>query len=116
MALPSMFANMANGSEPQTSQKRVKTKSSVTTAEGMATLYVGNLPYKANEESIKSLFAAVGHVESVRLMKDRKTGRRKGFGFVEVEASKLDVFIDRLNDHEFMDRTIKVRTAKDKAS
>jgi RNA recognition motif-containing protein len=49
-------------------------------------------------------------------MKDRKTGRRKGFGFVEVEAGRLDKFIDELNDFEFMDRTIKVRPAKDKAA
>jgi RNA recognition motif-containing protein len=49
-------------------------------------------------------------------MKDRKTGRRKGFGFVEVDAGRLDEFITKLNDFEFMDRTIKVRPAKDKSA
>ncbi|WP_371195373.1 RNA recognition motif domain-containing protein [Glaciecola sp. SC05] len=86
----------------------------VNTDASITTLYVGNLPYKANEISIKSLFEEIGTVTSVRLMKDRKTGRRKGFGFVEVEASKQDIYIEKLNDSEYMDRTIKVRPAKDK--
>lgn len=113
MLIPSLLA-----SAPLTEDK-IKTKKFKTAApssdSSLATLYVGNLPYKASEESIKQLFADIGRVESVRLMKDRKTGRRKGFGFVEVEAGRLNEFITKLNDFEFMDRTIKVRPAKDKA-
>ena len=46
------------------------------------TLYVGNLPYRANEDAVKELFQRFGVVINVRLMKDRQTGRRRGFGFV----------------------------------
>nr|WP_179952567.1 RNA-binding protein [Ningiella ruwaisensis] len=81
----------------------------------VSTLYVGNLAYKANEMTVKELFSQYGNVISVRLMKDKKTNRRKGFGFVEIEAGKEEVFIKALNDSEFMDRTLKVRPAKEKS-
>ncbi|MGX9079585.1 RNA recognition motif domain-containing protein, partial [Klebsiella pneumoniae] len=48
------------------------------------TLYVGNLPYRVHEGEVKVLFGEFGPVNSVRLVRDRKTGRRKGFGFVEM--------------------------------
>jgi RNA recognition motif-containing protein len=117
MLVPSLLAFAPSVEDKIKTPKATKSKSvAVSTDSSLATLYVGNLPYKASEESIKQLFADIGRVESVRLMKDRKTGRRKGFGFVEVEAGHLDKFIDELNDFEFMDRTIKVRPAKDKAA
>lgn len=79
-----------------------------------ATLYVGNLPYRANEESVQQLFETKGVVINVRLMKDRQTGRRRGFGFVEVAAKDASKMIDALNDSEFQERTLKVREAKDR--
>jgi len=78
------------------------------------TLYVGNLPYRANEEAVSSHFSEQGNVISVRLMKDRRTGKRKGYGFVEVESNNADSIIKKLNDSEFQERTLKVRLAKDK--
>lgn len=78
------------------------------------TLYVGNLPYRANEESVSEHFAQHGEVESVRLMKDRRTGKRKGYGFVEVDSKSADKIIKHLNDSEFQERTLKVRLAKEK--
>lgn len=79
-----------------------------------ATLYVGNLPYRANEEAVQQLFETKGVVINVRLMKDRQTGRRRGFGFVEVAAKDAEKMIDALNDSEFQERTLKVREAKDR--
>ncbi|WP_372627272.1 RNA recognition motif domain-containing protein [Arsukibacterium sp.] len=79
-----------------------------------ATLYVGNLPYRANEEAVKELFASYGAVKNVRLMKDRQTGRRRGFGFVEVSAKDANKMINKLNDFEFQERTLKVREAKER--
>ncbi|MDP4536069.1 RNA-binding protein [Alkalimonas collagenimarina] len=79
-----------------------------------ATLYVGNLPYRANEEAVQQLFETKGVVINVRLMKDRQTGRRRGFGFVEVAAKDADKMINALNDSEFQERTLKVREAKDR--
>lgn len=78
------------------------------------TLYVGNLPYRVNENTVKSHFAKYGDVDSVRLMRDRKTGKRKGFGFVEVASNDAQGMIKNLNDTEFEERTLKVRLAKDK--
>jgi len=79
-----------------------------------ATLYVGNLPYRANEEVVKELFSRFGTVINVRLMKDRQTGRRRGFGFVEVASSDANKMIAKLNDFEFQERTLKVREARER--
>lgn len=78
------------------------------------TLYVGNLAYRANETMVKEHFSKVGHVESVRLMKDKRTGKRKGFGFVEMTEDAGHRAIEELNDSVFQDRTLKVRLAKEK--
>ena len=78
------------------------------------TLYVGNLPYRANEAAVRSLFSEYGLVQSVRLMKDKNTGKRRGFGFVEIAAKDADKAIDALNDTEFQQRTLKVREAKER--
>lgn len=79
------------------------------------TLYVGNLPYRANENAVREHFAKQGHVESVRLMKDRRTGKRKGYGFVEMSSGDAEKAIKQLNDSEFHERTLKVRLAKEKS-
>ena len=84
------------------------------TDEDARTLYVGNLPYRANETSVRELFSEHGTVLSVRLMKDKHTGKRRGFGFVEMAANDLDKAITALNDTEFQQRTLKVREAKER--
>lgn len=78
------------------------------------TLYVGNLPYRANEAAVKELFSEYGQVQSVRLMKDKHTGKRRGFGFVEMSSNDISKAIDALNDTEFQQRTLKVREAKER--
>lgn len=78
------------------------------------TLYVGNLPYRANEGSVRDLFEEHGQVISVRLLRDKQTGKRRGFGFVEIASSDSKKAIDALNDFEFQERVLKVRLANDK--
>ncbi|WP_371376061.1 RNA recognition motif domain-containing protein [Thalassotalea aquiviva] len=78
------------------------------------TLYVGNLPYRANEAAVRTLFSEHGVVHSVRLMKDKQTGKRRGFGFVEMAASDASNAVNSLNDTEFQQRTLKVREAKER--
>ena len=78
------------------------------------TLYVGNLPYRANEIAVRELFAEQGLVISVRLMKDKATGKRRGFGFVEMPVADAAKAIAALNDKEYQQRTLKVREANDK--
>jgi hypothetical protein len=80
----------------------------------ISTLYVGNLPYKADEEAVQEHFEQQGSVVSVRLMKDRRTGKRKGYGFVEMNAKGAAKAIKNLNDSTFQERTLKVRLAKEK--
>lgn len=77
------------------------------------TLYVGNLPYKANESHVRELFAKHGEVFAVRLMKDKRTGKRRGFGFVVMASSDVDAAINALNEQDYMQRTLKVRIAND---
>ncbi len=77
------------------------------------TLYVGNLPYRANESDVRKLFSEEGNVVSVRLMKDKRTGKRRGFGFVVVDAASAQTMIKKYNNKEYMQRTLKVRVAND---
>jgi RNA recognition motif-containing protein len=76
-------------------------------------LYVGNLPYETNEDDLQTLFAEVGAVETVTVMRDRDTGRARGFGFVEMgneqDAQKA---IDALNEKPFGGRTLTVNEAR----
>ena len=84
------------------------------TSQETCTLYVGNLPYRANEIAVRELFAEQGQVLSVRLMKDKATGKRRGFGFVEMPVADAAKAIAALNNKEYQQRTLKVREANDK--
>ena len=88
--------------------------SSSSIAVDTTTLYVGNLPYRANETSVRTLFSEHGQVLSVRLMKDKHTGKRRGFGFVEMPQSDAAEAINALNDAEYQQRTLKVREANER--
>ena len=88
--------------------------SSSSAAVETTTLYVGNLPYRANETSVRTLFAEHGQVLSVRLMKDKHTGKRRGFGFVEMPEADAKEAIQSLNDAEYQQRTLKVREANER--
>lgn len=76
-------------------------------------LYVGNLAYSATEEELKSLFGQAGAVTSVAVIKDRETGRSKGFAFVEM-ASEADAqqAIDMLNGKKVGGRDLRVSIAR----
>lgn len=92
------------------------TSSSTSAVVKTTTLYVGNLPYRANETSVRTLFSEHGQVLSVRLMKDKHTGKRRGFGFVEMPESDAEGAINALNDAEYQQRTLKVREANERAA
>ena len=76
-------------------------------------LYVGNLPQSATQDSLETTFAKIGAVDSVNLIKDRKSGESKGFAFVEMaldgDAEKAihDLDGSMMDEHE-----IKVDEAK----
>lgn len=92
----------------------IQSGNSSSSNDDVRTLYVGNLPYRANETLVRELFSEHGSVHSVRLMKDKHTGKRRGFGFVEMASNDLDKAIAALNDTEFQQRTLKVREAKER--
>jgi len=76
-------------------------------------LYVGNLPYTATEEDLQGHFSAAGTVTSVALIKDRASGRAKGFGFVEMSsAEEAQKAISMFHGQDFMGRTITVNVAR----
>lgn len=78
----------------------------------MKSIYVGNLSYGASEQEVNELFAQYGEVKSVRLIKDKETGKARGFGFVEMDANGADKAIEALEGKEFLGRNLKVNEAK----
>lgn len=80
-------------------------------------LYVGNLAYGAVEADLQTLFAQAGTVKSVALIKDRETGRSKGFAFVEMGTQQdMDNAINMFNGKEFQGRTLSVSIARPRES
>lgn len=76
-------------------------------------LYVGNLSYNTSEDELKTLFAQAGAVKSVAVIKDRDTGRSKGFGFVEMEtAADALKAIKMFNGQMIDDRALTVNMAR----
>ena len=80
----------------------------------MSKIYVGNLPFSADEGAVRTLFAQHGTVDSVALIMDRETGRPRGFGFVEMPKSDAARAIQTLNGQEMDGRALKVNEAQDK--
>jgi RNA recognition motif-containing protein len=80
----------------------------------MSKIYVGNLPFTANEDAVRALFAQYGTVEAVALPTDRDTGQKRGFGFVEMSRQDAARAIQGLNGTELEGRTLKVNEAQDK--
>lgn len=80
----------------------------------MTKLYVGNLPFTATEDAVRTLFAAHGTVEKVSLITDRDTGRPRGFGFVEMSNADASRAMQALNGKDFDGRALKVNEAQDR--
>ncbi len=79
-------------------------------------LYVGNLPYETNEDDLQNLFAQAGAVESVNVMRDRETGRARGFAFVEMVTDEdAQNAISQLNEQPFGGRRLTVNEARPQA-
>ncbi len=81
-------------------------------------LYVGNLPFTADEDQIRDLFGQNGRtVSEVKLVTDRETGRPRGFGFVEMgSGEEADSAIRALNGHSMGGRPLTVNEAKERTS
>jgi RNA recognition motif-containing protein len=79
-------------------------------------LYVGNLPYSANDHSLMTAFAECGSVQSAKVITDRETGRSKGFAFVEMSTdAEATSAIERFNGADWDGRAMNVSEAKPQA-
>lgn len=76
-------------------------------------LFVGSLPWSVDDNTLQTTFETHGNVVSAKVVKDRDTGRSRGFGFVEMEnSSEAENAIKALNNSELKGRNIVVNEAK----
>ena len=80
----------------------------------MTRIYVGNLPFSADEAAVRQLFEQHGTVESVALINDRETGRPRGFGFVEMPRPDAQRAIQSLNGKDMGGRPLRVNEAPER--
>ncbi len=78
-------------------------------------IFVANLEYSIQEDDLNNLFGGFGEVENVTIIKDKFSGRSKGFGFVEMpNDEEAMAAIDQLNESEQKGRNIVVKKARPK--
>lgn len=76
-------------------------------------LYVGNLPFSTTEEDLRSMFSQAGNVVSISLIKDRDTGRSRGFAFVEFSTqAEAEKAVSLFNNTPLDNRPLKVNLAR----
>ena len=76
-------------------------------------LYVGSLSYSTTDAGLKDFFAAAGQVDSATVIMDKRTGRSKGFGFVEMSTDdEADKAVEMMNGKELDGRKLVVNEAR----
>ncbi|MEK6906600.1 MAG: RNA-binding protein [Nanoarchaeota archaeon] len=76
-------------------------------------IYVGNLPFSISEDALKELFSSYGDVEEASIIKDKFSGRSKGFGFVTISNDEAAAkAVSELDGKEVEGRALKVSEAK----
>lgn len=76
-------------------------------------LYVGNLEYSVTDEQLSELFSQAGTVVSATVISDQRTGRSRGFGFVEMSSGEeAEKAIEMFNGKEFEGRNLVVNEAR----
>ena len=79
-------------------------------------IYVGNLSFDVDDDSLRTAFEAHGEVSSAQVITDRETGRSRGFGFVEMPSSEeANAAIEALNGTDLAGRALNVNEARPKA-
>ena len=78
-----------------------------------AKMYVGNLSYDVTQQDLQTLFEEYGAVSDVFIVKDRESGRPRGFAFVTMEEKAgMDAAIEALNGQEFLGRNLAINVAR----
>jgi RNA recognition motif-containing protein len=76
-------------------------------------LYVGNLPYTSTEDELRSIFIKAGPVKEITVVRDRDTGRSRGFAFVEMETpADAQKAVSMLNGTQLGGRALTVNIAR----
>ncbi|KAF1959211.1 RNA-binding domain-containing protein [Byssothecium circinans] len=89
---------------------------SATTIDTMSKLFVGGLAWHTDDQTLRQKFEEFGQVEEAVVVKDRDTGRSRGFGFVRfAQDAEADTAMQNMNNVEFDGRTIRVDKASDRA-
>lgn len=79
----------------------------------MTNIYVGNLSYNATEDDLRQAFGRFGEVSAVSVIKDRESGRPRGFAFVEMpDAGQAAAAIEGINNTEIAGRSVTVNEAR----
>ena len=77
------------------------------------TVFIGNIAFDATEEDLRALFGSVGPVSNLRVVTDRDTGKRKGFGFVEyADVETALSAVRNLNEYDLCGRALRVNLAE----
>lgn len=80
----------------------------------MKKLYVGNLPWRVDDDELRGMFEPFGSVASASVITDRETGRSRGFGFVEMDDQAADTAMNELNGKEQGGRPLRVNEANER--
>jgi len=78
----------------------------------MKSIFVGNLPWSATDEELKSKFSEFGNVTSARIMMDKMTNKSRGFGFVDMDDADAQKAIAGMSGQKWGDRELTVNEAK----
>ena len=80
----------------------------------MKKIYVGNLPFTTTDSDLRQLFSSHGEVTSASVVMDRESGRSRGFGFVEMDATNAATAITALDGRDHGGRALRVNEAESK--
>ena len=76
-------------------------------------IYVGNLSFDVSEDELRQAFESFGQVESAQIIKDRRTNRSRGFGFVEMPVEdEAKAAIKELNGKDLKGRELSVNESR----
>jgi cold-inducible RNA-binding protein len=76
-------------------------------------IYVGNMPFNMTDEQVRELFEQHGKVDSIDIIKDRETGRPRGFAFVEMpEEAEARKAIEALQEYNADGRNLNINEAR----
>ena len=78
----------------------------------MSKIYAGNLPFSVDEDQLREIFTPFGAVEDVTVIRDRDTGRSRGFGFVQMPDADAQSAIEGLNGQAVDGRTLRISEAR----